>query len=68
MSPVVSVSGYRYYVLFTNDYTRYSWIFPMRLKYEVFGHFSTFAIYVKTQFSLSVKQFQSDGGKEYDNL
>jgi transposase InsO family protein len=68
MSPVVSVSGYRYYVLFTDDYTRYSWIFPMRLKSEVFGHFSTFAMYVKTQFSLSIKQFQSDGGKEYDNL
>ncbi|KAI5343890.1 hypothetical protein L3X38_011766 [Prunus dulcis] len=68
MSPVVSVSGYRYYVLFIDDYTRYSWIFPMRLKSEVFGHFSTFAMYVKTQFSLSIKQFQSDGGKEYDNL
>jgi hypothetical protein len=52
MSPVVSVSGYRYYVLFTDDYTRYSWIFPMRLKSEVFGHFSTFAMYVKTQFSV----------------
>jgi len=68
MSPVISVSGYRYYVLFTDDYTRYSWIFPMRLKSEVFGHFSTFAMHVKTQFSLSIKQFQSDGGKGYENL
>ncbi|KAI5316471.1 hypothetical protein L3X38_036178 [Prunus dulcis] len=44
MSLVVFASGYRYYVLFMDDYTRYSWIFPMRLKSEVFGHFSTFAI------------------------
>jgi transposase InsO family protein len=68
MSPVVSVFGYRYYVLFMDDYTRYSWIFPIRLKSKVFGHFSTFAMYVKTRFSLSIKQFQSDGEKEYDNL
>lgn len=67
MSLVVSVSGFRYYVLFIDDFTRYSWIFPMHLKYEVFDHFSTFYMYVKTQFSLSVKQFQSDGGKEFDN-
>ena len=63
MSPVVSVSGYRYYILFTDDYTRYSWIFPMRLKSEVFGLFSTFAMYVKTRFSLSIKQFQSNRGR-----
>jgi hypothetical protein len=63
MSPVVYVSGYRYYILFTDDYTRYSWIFPMRLKSEVFGHFSTFAMYVKTRFSLSIKQFQSNRGR-----
>lgn len=68
MSPVLSVSDYRYYVLFTDDSTRYSWIFPMRLKSEVFDHFSAFVIYVQNQFSLSIKQFQSDGGKEYDNL
>lgn len=58
---------YRYYVLFTDDFTHFSWIFPMRLKSEVFHHFSTFVSYVETQFSLPVKQFQSDGGKEFDN-
>ncbi|CAL9000175.1 unnamed protein product [Prunus brigantina] len=67
MSPVASFSGFRYYVLFTDDFTRFSWIFPMRLKSEVFHHFSTFVSYVETQFSMPVKQFQSDGGKEFDN-
>ncbi|CAL8992400.1 unnamed protein product [Prunus brigantina] len=67
MSPIASISGFRYYVLFTNDFTRYSWIFPMRLKSEVFGHFSTFVTYVRNHFSISLKTFQSDGGKEFDN-
>ncbi|KAI5330217.1 hypothetical protein L3X38_029615 [Prunus dulcis] len=67
MSPIASISGFRYYVLFTDDFTRYSWIFPMRLKSEVFGHFSAFVTYVRNHFSISVKTFQSDGGKEFDN-
>ncbi|KAI5337531.1 hypothetical protein L3X38_016802 [Prunus dulcis] len=67
MSLIASISGFRYYVLFTDDFTRYSWIFPMRLKSEVFGHFSAFVTYVRNHFSISVKTFQSDGGKEFDN-
>lgn len=68
MSPVSSVSGFRYYVLFTDDYTRYSWIYPMRKKSEVFTHFQTFLAIVKNIFNGSVKYFQSDGGTEYVNL
>lgn len=48
MSSVSSVSGFRYYVLFTDDFTRFSWIFPMLLKSEVFSHFTTFVSYVET--------------------
>lgn len=44
------------------------WIFPIRQKYEVLSHFTKFAAYIQTQFSSSLKQFQSDGGKEFDNL
>jgi hypothetical protein len=68
MSPVVSVSGFRYYVLFTDDYTRYTWIYPMRKKSEVFNHFNNFITFIFNQFSTMVKILQSDGGKEYDNL
>ncbi|KAB2629407.1 hypothetical protein D8674_034202 [Pyrus ussuriensis x Pyrus communis] len=68
MSPILLVSGFRYYVLFTDDYTRYTWIYPMRNKSEVFTHFNTFLTLIYNQFSTMVKIFQSDGGKEYDNL
>ena len=30
MSTTTSLSGFRYYVLFTDDYSRYSWIYPMK--------------------------------------
>ncbi|KAK0581443.1 hypothetical protein LWI29_013886 [Acer saccharum] len=35
MSSITSVSGFKYYVLFTDEFSRYSWIYPMRRKSEV---------------------------------
>ncbi|CAL2265123.1 unnamed protein product [Prunus armeniaca] len=67
MSPVTSVTGFRYYVLFTDEYSRYSWIYPMRRKSEVFSHFQKFVAMVKNIFGTSVKYLQSDNGMEYVN-
>src|SRR3954466_10555356 len=66
-SPVLSASGFKYYVLFSDDYTRYSWLYFMKNKSEVLHHFRNFISYVKNQFSTTIKQFQSDGGGEYVN-
>ncbi|KAI5323439.1 hypothetical protein L3X38_032511 [Prunus dulcis] len=33
-SPIVSVNGYRYYLLYVDDFSRYTWIFPMKHKFE----------------------------------
>ena len=39
--------GCRYYVTFVDDFSRYTWIFPMRMKSEVFTHFQKFKSEVK---------------------
>ena len=67
-SSVPSVSGFKYYVLYTDDYTRYSWLYPMRRKSEVLTHFQTFLAFIKTHFAGSLKNLQSDGGTEYVNI
>ncbi|CAL9021646.1 unnamed protein product, partial [Prunus brigantina] len=67
MSPVNSSFGYRYYVLFTDDFSRYSWLYPMHRKNEVFSHFQTFLAMVKNQFHTTVQILQSDNGTEYVN-
>lgn len=46
-SPVLSVSGFKYYVLFTDDYARYTWIYPVRRKSEVLTLFRTFLAFIK---------------------
>jgi transposase InsO family protein len=64
-SPVVSLSGFRYYVIFIDDYSRYSWLYPLSLKYDVYVTFLKFKSLVENQFSCSIKQLQSDGGGEF---
>src|SRR3954470_17997477 len=66
-SPTLSASGFKYYVLFFDDYIRYSWLYFMKNKSKVLHYFRNFVLYVKNQFFSTIKQFQNDGGGEYDN-
>jgi len=66
-SPVLSSSGHRYYVLFLDDYSDFLWIFPMSNKSQVFEKFTSFSNKIHTQFSQTIKCFQCDNGREYDN-
>ena len=57
--------GCRYYVTFIDDFSRYTWIFPMRMKSEVFTHFQKFKSEVEKTTGRHVRCLRSDGGKEY---
>ena len=39
---MATFGGCRYYVLFIDDFSRHTWIYPMRQKSEVVGHFQQF--------------------------
>ncbi|TQE12567.1 hypothetical protein C1H46_001779 [Malus baccata] len=64
-SPTLSIEGFKYYVLFIDECTRLTWIFPLMNKSEVFHSFVQFHSFIETQFSTAIKVFQSDGGGEY---
>lgn len=64
-SPVPSVSGCRYYIIFVDDFARYTWFYPLHLKSEVYNCFVKFKMLVENQFSCKIRQVQSDGGGEY---
>lgn len=53
---VSSVSGYHYYVLFMNEFSRYSWIYPLRCKNEVLLTFKFFSPWLKIHFTLMLCQ------------
>ena len=67
-SPVSSFSGFKYYLVLIDDLTHYVWTFPLRNKSDVFQCLIAFHAYVHTQFQLPVIAFQTDNGKEFDNL
>jgi GAG-pre-integrase domain len=41
-SPVMSHNGFRYYVIFIDDFTRFSWIYFLKIKDEVTNVFTLF--------------------------
>ncbi|CAA7061321.1 unnamed protein product [Microthlaspi erraticum] len=64
-SPVVSSLGFKYYEVFVDDYSRYSWFYPMKTKSEFYSVFIAFQKLVKNQMGSKIKVFQSDGGGEF---
>jgi hypothetical protein len=66
-SPIVSVSGFKYYLLILDDFSHYLWMFPLRLKSDTFGTLTSFLALVRTQFGVTIKALQCDNGREFDN-
>lgn len=64
-SPILSSNGYKYYVFFVDDFSRFSWLFPIKFKSDVFSCFMKFKCYAENLLSTKIKFFQSDGGGEY---
>ena len=42
-SSVSSIGGFRHFVVFINDYSRYNWIFNMKHRYELLQVYCNFA-------------------------
>lgn len=66
-SPVNSKDNYRYYVIFVDDFSRFTWFYPLKLKTDFYTTLPNFINLVQTQFSRKIKIFQSDGGTEFVN-
>ena len=67
-SPVVSYTGNKYYVIFVDDFTKYTWLYPLKLKSDVFQIFVDFQRRVERQLSQKIISFQSDFGGEFQAL
>lgn len=51
----------------TDDYSRFTWLYPLKLKSNFFNTFVQFQQFVENQHSARIKKFQSDGGAGYTN-
>lgn len=66
-SPVVSSQGFKYYVIFVDSFSRFTWFYPLKCKSEFFSVFVRFQNMAENQFQHKIKQFQSDGCGEFIN-
>jgi hypothetical protein len=67
ISPVLSTNGYKYCIIFVDDFSRYTWLIPLKYKYYALEQFVKFKCLTKNLFSLRAKQLQTDGGGEYSS-
>jgi hypothetical protein len=63
-----SVGGKQYYMSFIDDYSKFSWIYPLKFKYEVFFKFVGFQKLVEHLFDRKIISVQTDWGDEYQKL
>ena len=63
--PIKSINGYRYFLTFIDDCSRYCWIYFMKLKLEFFETLKSFKDLVENSFNKKIKSIKSDGGGEY---
>jgi hypothetical protein len=62
---ITSFNGYRYYILFVDDYTRFNWLYLLKQKSDVFTTFKNFKATVENEFSKQIKFLRTNCGGEY---
>jgi hypothetical protein len=62
---VPSLGKFVYYVSFIDDFSRNTWIYFLRKKYEVFDKFKEFKSLVENQIEKKIKVLRTDNGGEF---
>lgn len=66
-APIISNQRFRFYVIFIDDYSRFTWLYPLKRKSEFFDCFRKFQKFVENQFDRKIKIFQCDEGGEFNS-
>ena len=62
---MTNVDGYDSFITFTDDYSSYGYIYPIKERSEVLDKFKIFKAEVENQHDLKIKIVRSDHGGEY---
>ena len=65
--PTPSCGGSRYVFTFIDDFSRFCWVYFLKLKFEVFENLKIWKALVENQCGNKIKILRIDNGKEYVN-
>jgi hypothetical protein len=68
MSPIMSISASKYYLVCLDDFTHYLLTFPLKLKSKTFTTLHNFHSYVLTHVNCRIQFVQSDNGRELTTM
>ena len=64
-SPITTQCGSRYFVIFEDDFSQYTWIYIFKNRFEIYQIYRDFTKMIETRFSKLIKVFRSDNAQEY---
>ena len=64
-SPITTQGGSCYFVIFVDDFPRYTWIYLFKNRFELYQIYRDFTKMIETQFSKPIKVCKSDNAQEY---
>ena len=64
-APVVASNSFRFYLVFVDEFTKFTWVYLLKHKSDTFQVFSQFRAMIETQFSLPIKILRTDCGSEF---
>lgn len=66
--PLSSHDGYKYYVIFIDHFSKYTWLYPLKFKSDTKASFIKFKALVEKYFQKPIITLYSDNEGEYDAL
>ena len=67
-APIHSIDGFKYYIIFVDHFTRYTWFYPLQRKSDVKSIFIRFKAIVENYFKNKIVTFYFDNGGEFTAL
>ena len=67
-APTPTVNGYQYFILFIDDYSRFTWIYFLKHRSELSQIYIDFTTMIIAQFSCTIEILYTDNVLKYQNF
>uniref|UniRef100_A0A803P4I4 Integrase catalytic domain-containing protein n=1 Tax=Cannabis sativa TaxID=3483 RepID=A0A803P4I4_CANSA len=65
---IASNTNFKYYIHFVDNFSRYTWLYPLKQKSDALNAFIDFKAFAENQFETKIKSIKCDWGGEYHDF